>query len=71
MRTVVVTHKVGDFDTWMTGHQDRVEVFGPAITGFRTFGREAGGREAQGDRRSGHLSERRLVHPTGKYTYRE
>jgi len=37
MPTVVVTHKVGDFDTWMTGHQDRVEVFGPAITGFRTF----------------------------------
>ena len=37
MPTVVVTHKVGDFDTWMAGHQDRVEVFGPAITGFRTF----------------------------------
>ena len=37
MPTVVVTHKVGDFDTWMTGHQDRVEVFAPAITGFRTF----------------------------------
>jgi hypothetical protein len=37
MPTVVVTHKVGDFDTWMGGHEDRVEVFGPAITGFRTF----------------------------------
>jgi hypothetical protein len=37
MPTVVVIHKVGDFDTWMTGHQDRVEVFGPAVTGFRTF----------------------------------
>jgi len=37
MPTVVVTHKVGDFDTWMTGHQDRVEVFGPATSGFRTF----------------------------------
>jgi hypothetical protein len=37
MPTVVVTHKVGDFDTWMTGHEDRVEVFGPAVTGFRTF----------------------------------
>jgi len=37
MPTVVVTHKVGDFDTWMTGHQDRLEVFGAATSGFRTF----------------------------------
>ena len=37
MPTVVVTHKVGDFDTWMTGHEDRLEVFGPATNGFRTF----------------------------------
>ena len=37
MPTVVVTHKVGDFDTWMTGHQDRQEIFGPVTNGFRTF----------------------------------
>lgn len=37
MPTVVVTHKVGDFDTWMTGHQDRMTVFGAAATGIRTF----------------------------------
>jgi hypothetical protein len=37
MPTVVVTHKVGDFDTWMAGHQDRMEVFGPVTNGLRTF----------------------------------
>jgi len=37
MATVVIRHKVGDFDTWLKGHQDRVEVFSPAISGFRTF----------------------------------
>lgn len=37
MPTVVVRHKVGDFDTWLKGHQDRVELFAPAISGFQTF----------------------------------
>ena len=37
MPTVVIRHKVGDFDTWIKGHQDRVELFGPAISGFQTF----------------------------------
>ena len=37
MPTVVVRHKVGDIDTWLKGHQDRVNVFAPAISSFRTF----------------------------------
>lgn len=38
MATVVVRHKVGNFDTWLSGHQDRVELFGAAtVTGFKTF----------------------------------
>ena len=37
MPTVVVQHKVGNFDTWLKGHQDRVRLFGPAISSFKTF----------------------------------
>jgi len=37
MATIVVRHKVGDIDTWLKGHQDRVELFAPAISGFKTF----------------------------------
>lgn len=37
MPTVVMRHKVGDFDTWMTGHQDRVEIFSQFGTSFQTF----------------------------------
>ena len=37
MATIVVRHKVGNFDTWLKGHQDRVELFAPAISGFKTF----------------------------------
>lgn len=37
MSTLVVRHKVGDFDTWLKGHQDRVELFAPAVSGFQTF----------------------------------
>lgn len=36
-KTVVTRHKVGDFDTWMKGHQDRLDVFGPAIADLKTF----------------------------------
>lgn len=36
-KTIVTRHKVGDFDTWMKGHQDRLDVFGPAITDLKTF----------------------------------
>ena len=37
MPTVVVRHKVGDFDTWLKGHQDRVNIFSPAVSSFKTF----------------------------------
>ena len=37
MPTVVVRHKVGDFQTWLKGHEDRVRIFSPAVSSFRTF----------------------------------
>ena len=37
MPTVVVRHKVGDFETWLKGHEDRVNIFAPAIASFKTF----------------------------------
>jgi hypothetical protein len=37
MPTIVVRHKVGDIDTWLKGHQDRVALFAPAISSFKTF----------------------------------
>ncbi len=37
MATIVVRHKVSDIDAWLKGHQERVELFAPAISGFKTF----------------------------------
>ncbi|HEY9343278.1 MAG TPA: hypothetical protein VIQ23_16970 [Hanamia sp.] len=37
MPTIVTRHKVGDIDAWLEGHQDRVEIFAPAISGFQTY----------------------------------
>lgn len=37
MPTLVARHKVGDFDTWIKGHQDRMRLFAPAVTSFKTF----------------------------------
>jgi len=37
MTTVVVRHKVGNIDTWLKGHQDRVELFSKFSSGFQTF----------------------------------
>ena len=37
MATVIVRHKVGDFDTWLKGHEDRVNLFAPAVSSFKTF----------------------------------
>jgi hypothetical protein len=37
MPTVVVRHKVGDFETWIKGHEDRVKIFSPAVSSFKTF----------------------------------
>lgn len=37
MSTVIGRHKVGDFNTWLKGHQERVDAFAPAVSGFKTF----------------------------------
>ena len=37
MPTVIVRHKVGDFDTWLKGHEGSVKMFAPAVSGFKTF----------------------------------
>ena len=37
MATTVVRHKVGDIDTWLKGQQNRVELFAPAVSAFKTF----------------------------------
>ena len=37
MKTVVVRHKVGDAKTWIAGHQDRLDLFAPAISGYKAF----------------------------------
>ena len=37
MPTVVARHKVGNFEEWLKGHEDRVQLFAPAVTGFQTF----------------------------------
>lgn len=37
MTTIVVRHKVGDINAWLKGHQDRVNIFAPAVSGFKTF----------------------------------
>jgi hypothetical protein len=37
MATVIIRHRVGDFDTWLKGHQDRVNAFSPLVKSFKTF----------------------------------
>jgi hypothetical protein len=37
MATIIIRHRVGNFDTWLKGHRDRVEVFSPLVTNFKTF----------------------------------
>ncbi|HET6769273.1 MAG TPA: hypothetical protein VFH08_17815 [Chitinophagaceae bacterium] len=37
MPTVVIRHNVGDFNTWLNGHQDRVDLFSKFSSGFQTF----------------------------------
>jgi hypothetical protein len=37
MEKIVIRHKVGDFDTWLKGHQERVQLFAPAVSDFQTF----------------------------------
>ena len=37
MPTIVARHKVRDINAWLKGHQDRVNLFAPAVSGFKTF----------------------------------
>ena len=37
MPTIIARHKVGDINTRLGGHQDRLELFAPVSSGFRTF----------------------------------
>ena len=37
MPKVVIRHKVGNFDTWLKGHQDRIDIFSKFGSGFQTF----------------------------------
>jgi hypothetical protein len=37
MPTIVIRHKVRDFNTWLKGHQDRADLFGTAMSGFQEF----------------------------------
>lgn len=37
MPTVVIRHKVGNYETWLKGHEDRVRLFAPAVKSFKTF----------------------------------
>jgi len=36
-QTIVGRHKVRDIDAWLKGHQERVELFAPAVSSFKTF----------------------------------
>lgn len=37
MTTVIGRHKVGNFETWLKGYEDRVRIFSPAVSDFKTF----------------------------------
>jgi hypothetical protein len=37
MPTIVVRHKVRDIDAWLKGHQERIEIFAPAVSSIKTF----------------------------------
>ncbi|MEO8860122.1 MAG: hypothetical protein ABI358_01760 [Ginsengibacter sp.] len=37
MPTIISRHKVGDINAWLAGHKDRLELFAPVSSGFRTF----------------------------------
>lgn len=37
MVTVATRHKVGDINAWIKGHQDRLDLFAPAISSYKAF----------------------------------
>ena len=34
---VATRHEVKNYDTWLKGHQDRLDLFGPAMSDLKTF----------------------------------
>jgi hypothetical protein len=36
-KTIVARHKVRDINAWLKGHQERLELFAPAVSSFKTF----------------------------------
>jgi len=36
-QTIIARHKVNDINTWLKGHEERMQLFAPAISGFQTF----------------------------------
>ena len=37
MPTVIIRHKVANFDKWKQGHQERADLFASAVSGFEEF----------------------------------
>jgi len=37
MATVVTRHRVGNIDKWIKGQQDRLDLFGPAVSSLKAF----------------------------------
>ena len=37
MTTVIVRHKVGNINAWIEGHQERLEIFAPAMESYKAF----------------------------------
>lgn len=37
MQTVIIRHKVGDFNTWLKGDKERKEIFGSSVSSYRAF----------------------------------
>lgn len=37
MPTIVARHKVGNIEAWLKGHKERVALFAPAVTSFKTY----------------------------------
>ena len=37
MPQVIFRHKVGDYETWLKGHQERTNLFSSFSSGFQTY----------------------------------
>ncbi len=36
-QTIITRHKVANIDAWINGHNERISLFAPAVSGFKTF----------------------------------